>query len=179
MVTELLRFSRSQVYRKVLGDVKKALGNNPAARAIKNIRSTKDGNVLITTNKDSEKFRQIVKLIHNNSSLNTRQLKSNNNVTLYLRGMDEDTSAGEIKTALAKISGGGTFKVTDPRLLARNTLATTVVTDPKTASPMLNSKNGTIRVGYSVEKRIKVSQCRRCWSFGHTRDTCRPQKWRV
>lgn len=168
--------SKDQDFKKVLGEVKKALGTNPAAMAIKNIRSTKDGNVLITTNKDGEKFRQIAETIRkNNSKLNTRLLKGDNNVTLYLRGMEDDTSVDEIKTALTKISDGGDFKVSDTRPLARNTLAVTVVTDPTTAERMLNNKKGRLRVGYSlcyIEKRIEVTQCKRCWGFGHTKANC-------
>lgn len=65
------------------------------------------------------------------------------------------------------------IKIGELRPNANNTQAVTVTLDKEDAEKLV--KDGIIRVGVvncTVEKRIKVTKCRRCWSYEHTATEC-------
>lgn len=57
-----------KTFVEILGTVKSTVRENPASRAIRSFTSTKDGKLLITTDKDDEAFKEIRQLLTQSSS---------------------------------------------------------------------------------------------------------------
>mgnify|MGYP005983831381 CR=1 FL=1 len=80
-------------------------------KAIKTVRSTKDGKMVITTDKDQQKEQNIRKIIVDKTEEgNVRQVTDaqRDKRTLYIRNLDATMSKGEVNQAIrSKLEDGG------------------------------------------------------------------------
>ncbi|KAG5890235.1 hypothetical protein JTB14_031162 [Gonioctena quinquepunctata] len=63
-------------YKDILGKVLNIIGGNEAARHIRSIRSTKDGKLLMTLDKDHSALENLRTALHDEGSLKSRKLGS-------------------------------------------------------------------------------------------------------
>ncbi|KAJ8939472.1 hypothetical protein NQ318_022526 [Aromia moschata] len=142
--------------------VKDAIGDNPAKNAIKELRSTRDGKLLVVIDKDKNATEEIHRIIKGHSdNLKTRTAGPKPAVeTIHIRGIDATTLQEEVTTAIEGEIGsleGKTHKVSKPRPSANNTQAVTISLEKTEADKILNK--GKIRIGIvncTTEKRIDL-----------------------
>lgn len=166
-------------YEALLDEVKGKIATCAASRAIKTVRSTKEGNLLIATERDKDALNELKEtLLGGTTKVKVRAIGQSEKVsTLHIRGLDATSKAADILAALKKIIGeveGKQFKLTDLRPNIRNTQTATLIINEADAEKIL--RNGVIRVGFvncKVEKRIPITRCFRCWAFEHTSENCK------
>ncbi|CAH1384879.1 unnamed protein product [Tenebrio molitor] len=89
-------------YKDVLSSVKTAITGDPARSSIHTMRSTRDGNLLITLDKDDETIEELEKAIKQAAGdLAVRRARSDSGTeVLHVRGLDATTNKGEVIEAL-------------------------------------------------------------------------------
>lgn len=139
-------------YSDILSKVRPVLINNEGREAIKRVKSTKEGKLLITLDKDKGAYENIKQSIDSlPDSLKVRGVEgAEKTSTLFNReiGDREITNIGQLRSN------------------SRNTKAVTITVKQKAAGKML--KTGKIRVGIAsclVYKKISVPSCRKCLSM--------------
>lgn len=163
-------------YKDVLGKVKAIMGTNQSAKAIRSLRSTKDGKLLLTIEKDQEALRNIHGAISDSATgLKSRRLGMDKNTAIHIRGMEAETTVDNIKSSVVDIVGiwEEENKLSELRPLSNDTLAATLTLKSNTAEKIL--QNGFLQVGLvkcRVEKRLNVQKCQKCWSYEHYTDRC-------
>ncbi|XP_030761192.1 uncharacterized protein LOC115886245 [Sitophilus oryzae] len=96
--------------------------------------------------------------------------------TLFIRGIDAVTSKEEVISALKKEIADldmTEYKLGDLRPMSNDTQAITLNIIQRNANLLLNK--GYINIGYvrcSIEKKINVMKCRKCWEYGHDHTQC-------
>lgn len=166
-------------YKEVLSNIKSVISDNPAKKIIKNIRSTKEGKLLITTDKDTSAINELKNIIATKcDNLKTRIMGLETKTkALHIRKMDATTTKEEIENALDKALGNPEqkgYKIGEPRPDINNRLAVTVTMNKSDAGKI--EKMGNLRVGLvkcPVEKRIILKKCFRCWSYEHVARECK------
>ncbi|CAH0562950.1 unnamed protein product [Brassicogethes aeneus] len=92
--------NKGKSYEDTLKKVKAALIEK-SQEGIRNIRSTKDGNILITTDKDQSVIDNIKKTIQERNMLEEGKIiklgKKENKEVIFIRGMDADTTKEEME----------------------------------------------------------------------------------
>lgn len=141
---------------------------------IKNIKQTKNGNVLISvgeTNKINA-IRNKIEAAVQNSNIRISD-RTSNRVSVIMRGLDCVTTVEEVQEKLREILGEeNDFEVTPLRPIQRGNQVATIKLERSGADKLLNSK---IRIGLSVsylEERVDVRKCFRCWDYGHLAKNC-------
>lgn len=163
-------------YRDILAKVRPVLQDSGGEGAIRGMKSTREGKLLITLNKDRGAYERVKEKIESLSgNIKTRLMGNKERLsTVYIRGMDELTTVEEVKEALAREVGAGEkFEVGNIRVNARNTRAVTVNLGTEAADRLI--KAGRIRVGvvrYPIFRRINVPCCRKCSSYEHLAKDC-------
>lgn len=163
-------------YKDVLSRVKTIVRNNTSVKSIRGLRSTKDGKLLLTIEKDQEALKNLHNALNDSTTgLKTRRLGMEKSTALHLRGMEADTTIEDIKQSIIDITGKWEEdnKVSELRPLNNDTLAATLTLKSKDADKIL--EHGSIRVGLvkcRVEKRLNIRRCQKCWSYDHYSDTC-------
>ncbi|XP_068901767.1 uncharacterized protein [Tenebrio molitor] len=95
---------------------------------------------------------------------------------LHIRGMYALTERDEVVKAIESKVGtleNKTFRLSELRPNANDMLAVTLVINEEDAQKII--KDGWIRVGIarcSVEERIRLYQCYRCWKYDHVGAKC-------
>lgn len=169
--------AKRENYRDTLIMVKNSIKEDAATGAVKSIKSTREGKVLITVEKDKDKLEQIENLIKAKSGeLKIRKIGEKANEALHLRGMDADTKIEEIKAAIdgcLEATERGSYTLSAIRPNARDTLAITIATSKAVAEKL--DKLRTVRVGMvdcSINRRINIKRCQKCWEYGHSVSAC-------
>lgn len=163
-------------YKDVLGKVKSLVGANQSAKAIRSLKSTKDGKLLLTIDKDKDALNNLHQALNEGTTgLRTRRLGMDKHIAIHVRGMEADVTVEDIKTAVTEITGTWEpeNKLSELRPLGNDTLAATITVKSNQADKIL--EEGSIRVGLvkcRVEKRLNVRRCQRCWSYDHYSDAC-------
>lgn len=164
-------------YKTLLNKIKTTIQKEDAKKAIKKIRSTKEGKLLITLEKDDVALDQIQKAI-NIEGIKTRKLVDDKETeTLHLRGMDALTEPEDVKMAIESRIGSLTnkeYKISDIRPNFNDTTAVTITIGKEDADRVV--EGGKLRVGLvecSIEKKIKMSRCFKCWAYDHQSANCK------
>jgi hypothetical protein len=119
-------------YKDVLSSVKTAITDDPARSAIHAMRSTRDGSLLITLDKDDETIEGLEKAIKQAAGdLAVRRARSDSGTeVLHVRALDATTEKGEVIEALKVTLGDAkdkTWKVIDLWPNRNDTQAVTIV----------------------------------------------------
>ena len=119
-------------YKKTIEDIKNVIKGNKASEAINTIRQTKEGKILITTDKDEGAIQELHKVIREGTDMGIRLKGMTNNretEIIHIKGMDITTTTKDIITAIEKTTGAleeNSYKIGNCRPNANNTLAVTV-----------------------------------------------------
>ncbi|KAJ8964371.1 hypothetical protein NQ317_003016 [Molorchus minor] len=159
-------------YADLLKDVRgKVRSGTLAARAIKTIRETKDGEMLIVMDsKEEESIKELTKQIREDKVVKT--LGRDGDKTVTIKDLDSVSTKKEIEMAIAHLLGIKEEEVTvgPPKTLLRGQPSD----HPNHAVELVNK--GTVRIGLNqcpIDEFVKVLQCFRCLKYGHRRDECK------
>ncbi|XP_044754986.1 uncharacterized protein LOC123313941 [Coccinella septempunctata] len=132
----------------------------------------------ITLEKDDEKMKTLKEALNSapeKIEATCRWARSQKQSILHIRGMDEITTEEEVNTAInERIGGEGSHlvKISSIRPDRNNTQAVTVTTNEVIAKALLKEP---LKIGLtmcSVERRIELEKCYKCWEVGHTAIKC-------
>ncbi|XP_071052973.1 uncharacterized protein [Onthophagus taurus] len=164
-------------FKESVKQIRQALGGKDIKNAIKSVRSTKDGKVLITTDRNESIIKKAQEAIRTMPGEKAQvRIVGEEKETLHIRGMDASTDNMEIVEAIETTLGEPNIDLytSELRPMKSNTQAVTVTLDKKKADILL--KTGRIKIGLTrcrIEKRIKLERCFRCWDYGHTARDCK------
>lgn len=176
---DLIVEQKGKDYKSLLGIIKTHINNIPVSKAIKNIRSTKEGKLLIILEKNENAIQELEETINNISKeIKTRRPGQNTMMdTLHIRGMYAVTQAKDVVEAIENKIGpnGGKIKtISEIRPNANNTQAITISSSKEDADKL--ALEGQLRIGVvncTVEKRINLQRCFRCWCYDHIAEGCK------
>lgn len=165
-------------YNATLKMVKEAVSGKPECKEIKNIRSTKDGKLLITTSRDTVAMEALQGAISRKSTdVKTWKLGQEKPSTVIIRSMDAETTMEEVTAAVVERIGlpaANSIKIGNLRPNANNTQAVTIGLSKEEADKLINKKR--IRIGIvecAVEERIDLERCRKCGAYDHHIKDCK------
>ncbi|CAG9837743.1 unnamed protein product [Diabrotica balteata] len=167
---------KDSTYSQLLEGVEKAVGDTQAKEAIRSLRSTRDGNLLITIDKDQGAASMIKNAIANKESgLTAKLVGTEKQAIIHLRGMTANTEEEHIKLAIQREIGKWktNFAIKQIRPMRNNTKAATFILTALAARQILDL--GHLKVGLArceVERRYVVRKCQRCWSYQHDVARC-------
>ncbi|CAG9822299.1 unnamed protein product [Phaedon cochleariae] len=164
-------------YMEVLNTFKKIAQDNPANKSIRSLKSTRDGKLLVTVDRNIEAIEELQKAVEKGSNRCTSRKVglSQQTETIHIRGLAADTKREEIiNTVNDKIVWNDeTCKLSELRPYANDTLAATLVLKKEDANKILVNRHLTIGiVRCPVEKRIILNRCFKCWNYDHEAKTC-------
>jgi hypothetical protein len=163
-------------FRDILDKVKTVIKSDPSKEAVQTIRSTRDGKLLITMEKNSEKMGRLEEALKRvDGNLAVKKAGSNDGMeTVHVRSLDATTGKEEVGAILEeKLGAGKNWRVSDLRPYRNNTQAATIVMRKQDADNIL--AEGSLRIGAVrcvVERRTATERCYRCWSFDHKAANC-------
>ncbi|KAJ3661610.1 hypothetical protein Zmor_005998 [Zophobas morio] len=162
-----------------IANVKAAINTNRAGDSIKSLKSTKDGKLLIITEKNDEAISEIRHLINQlpeKVNIKTVGKMSTKGTSYRIRVMDATTEKEEVIESLERTLGkkhGVGFRIGDLRPNTGNTKAATVMINDKEDESKM--EKGIIRIGLvscQVEQTVEVRRCYKCWTYDHTENIC-------
>ncbi|CAG9825659.1 unnamed protein product [Phaedon cochleariae] len=164
-------------YKNTLRTVKDSIQGNEACSAVKSIKSTREGKLLITVDKDQRKLDQLEGLIREvTGSTKIRKMGETFQEILHIRGMDAEVKKHEVAEAIEKHLSEdqmSKYALSELRPNARNTQAITVTTNKVNAEKLLAA--GKIRIGIGkcdITRKVDIKKCRRCWGLDHLATEC-------
>lgn len=164
-------------YLDLLTKVKQAIKNKNDTDAIRTIRSTKEGKLLLTLDKNDEALRNIKDNLRNqNAGLLTTELGPKKNYTsLLIRGITMDSAKEDVENAITQFvdTSQADYRISDLRPMGNQRLTATITLRDTEAEKLVAERN--IQIGLvrcKIIKKIKVPRCSVCWSYNHTRDKC-------
>ncbi|KAJ3661607.1 hypothetical protein Zmor_005996 [Zophobas morio] len=166
-------------YNTLLKEVKATLEEKEDRKAIRTVRSTRDGKMPIITDKDQEKEQNTRKTIMENiEEANVRKITNinRNSKTLFIRNLDATTNKEEVKRAIRRElgdRGGIEMKVGEVRPTRNSTQTITIMIDKDNAETLTRKEFVIIGiVKGKIEERVQMQRCYRCWAYGHTVSGC-------
>nr|XP_022921024.1 uncharacterized protein LOC111429365 [Onthophagus taurus] len=167
-----------KTYEETIRGIKQRLQGKKEANKIEGIRSTRDGKVLITTQKDKEAVMEIQKVLRDEDGqkVTDRGIKERKQTkTIYIRGLMITTEKDEIIQAINRDTGceKNNIKMSTLRPYAESMMAVTVEMEEDKAKKLTSNKR--IRIGLamcSVEERAQIKKCLKCWSPQHLIRDC-------
>lgn len=176
--TYALIVDKKEEYNTTLNIIKKEIKNTEEAEAIKAIKAGKDGNIIITLERDEDAANDIKKRIQRVLGNGAVRLKGAEveKDTLHIRGMDATTTKEEVISALKEKLGEDEEKemtIGDLRPYGRSMQAVTIKIKKEDAEVLM--KTADLKVGMvrcRIERHINISRCKRCWAYDHMENTC-------
>ncbi|CAH1107098.1 unnamed protein product [Psylliodes chrysocephalus] len=165
-----------KTYKEVLSKVKAIVKTNSSVDAVRSIKSTKDGKLLLTIEKNQDALTNIHKALKDDKSgLKTKRLGIDRYETLHIRGLEADSTAEDIIQSIRETVGNWEEdnKLSELRPLNNDTLAATITLKSDYAETL--TEQGFLRVGLvkcRLEKRLNIKRCIKCWSYEHTAEKC-------
>ncbi|XP_048522716.1 uncharacterized protein LOC125504559, partial [Dendroctonus ponderosae] len=162
--------NKEKSYEENLKSVKKTLMENNLAEGIKELRSTRDGRLLITTDKQQEIVEEIRSALHGNKDVaeHVRIVgRHSDKVPIHIRGLESLATKEDLVAALnGKFSSikESDYSLSDLRPNANCTQAVTLLIRREMANELLEGKH--IKIGLvrcSMEARINLQRCSKCW----------------
>ncbi|CAG9839231.1 unnamed protein product [Diabrotica balteata] len=166
---------KDTTYSQLLTGVEEAVSNCEAKEAVLSLRSTRDGNLLITIDKDQDAASMIKKAIIKDSGVSAKLIGQERQAVIHVRGMTSNTNKEHLKVALTRELGKWepSYSIKQLRPMRNNTLAATVVLSAEAARRIID--RGNLKVGLvrcEVERRYSIRRCQRCWSYTHDVSKC-------
>ncbi|CAH0563102.1 unnamed protein product [Brassicogethes aeneus] len=87
-------------YEDTLNEVKEAVGSNPASNLIRNIRSTREGKMVITLDKDKGAMEELQKALKHRTEMRVRAPGQKRKGMVFIRGIDGTTDKAEVEKAI-------------------------------------------------------------------------------
>ncbi|CAH0558572.1 unnamed protein product [Brassicogethes aeneus] len=176
--------SAGRSYADTLNEVKAAVGDNPARNRIRNIRSTREGKMVITLDRDKEAMGEIQKAINDTIKVRVSTPGQRQNETVYIRGIDGTTDKTEVERALkARLASIGEtqWNLSELRPSFGNNQTATLSAGKEAIKLLVDT--GHIRIGMvrcEIVKRVAVTRCYRCWAYDHRAADCKgPDRWNL
>lgn len=162
-------------YKGTLKRVKESIQEKNSGNGIIGIRSSKDGKkIIISTEKDLQTVNQIEGAL-SNMDVKAKTGKSEKTTAIHIRGIDAITTREEVIEGIIEAAGSvnkNAIRVGELRPNINNTQAITANLPYTEAEKII--KQDSLKIGLvkcSVEKRIQIRRCAKCWSYDHrTRD---------
>ncbi|XP_066253026.1 uncharacterized protein [Euwallacea similis] len=158
--------------------INSSLGENEKKESIKTIKTDKEGNLIITLEKDESALEALGRDIGKSLGKdNVRLLKERQEkVSVFIRGMDASASKKEVLEALKNKLPDlkeADVAIREMRPYAKSSQAVTVRLYEKLAEKLLESG---LRVGLvrcRLERHLKIEKCRNCWAYDHASAQCK------
>lgn len=142
------------------------------------MRSTKQGKLLITMEKNEEVRRNVQELLRNDKVMDKKitSLEDRDMETIFIRGLDAVADKDDVTKAIEyyiKDIRHKYFKMSELRPMSNNRQTDTVTLTKKDAALLLENRYLTVGfVRCYMEPRVVVRRCRRCWGYGHNDGNC-------
>lgn len=168
-------------YNDTLKKVKESIKADGVGDDVIGIRSTRDGKrIVVSTAKNLVKLNKVHEAIKKDPT-NLKTTKKVDGdirlVPLHVRGMDGVVTKEELREGVEAQIGlleDKRYKIGELRPNANRTQAVTISLEEPDARKLLEA--GKIKIGYSwctVEKRIDVQRCNKCWNYNHISRECK------
>lgn len=174
----LLIKPKDQSYAELLKSVKAAVNPKDIGVEIKDIKKTKNGELLLTVRNGASKAAELNKAIKEKIPEANTSLFLNKKV-IHIKDLDEVTTKEQIKESLSNYIA---VKMEDIEVRALRPAYggkqnVTVVMSENDAANLMNKKNkwGKILISWSwcrVMERKNELKCFRCWEYGHIKAKC-------
>ncbi|XP_066157739.1 uncharacterized protein PF3D7_1120000-like [Euwallacea fornicatus] len=170
-------------FKETLKTIKEQLVHLPEKEAIKGIRKTRDGKLLITMERDGKALDAIKKEVQKGTKLNIRESgERTKRSSIHIRGMEATTTKEEVHMAIMERLNmeddkTSEIKVGELRPNAYGTQAVTVNMKEEDVKKLM--KNKEIRIGLvkcAAEEHVKVNRCFVCGSYEHIQEECKEDK---
>ena len=173
----IIRREEGRTYADLLKKVKDTINNDNkgANQQIRNLRGTREGDLVITTTAGGDEMVNLKRLLSGTGELKVRTSRraKKKDSTVYLKGMDAVATKKEVAEAVMRETGEMPVRVGELRPYYGSCQAVTLTVTPEMAQSLV--KKGTIRVGLNLcgaSERVVITQCYRCWDYGHIAAAC-------
>lgn len=144
-------------FKEVLEKVKAAIGKDDASKVIRTVRSTKDGKVLVTTDREQANFQRLNTLL-GQAGLKTKR-SGELGTAINISGMTALTTKEEVTEAIQEKIGdlNEEYTISEMRPLKDETQAVTITVPETVAEDILKIEY--LRIGLArcrIEKRLRV-----------------------
>lgn len=190
MVREVKKVNKEQksyaiVVSKTEGDtkdtiskIKKGIEGMASNRAIQQIKTGKEGKIIISLDKDEQAMNTLSKVIEKTIGQGSVKLqgKKENQEIFYIRGLDQSATVEEVMEALEERvghMGKGEISLSPLRPYGRGNQTVTVYISEKHVGNLTTANE--IRIGLvrcRLEKHIELARCYKCWAFDHNTAQC-------
>ncbi|CAH1107167.1 unnamed protein product [Psylliodes chrysocephalus] len=169
--------SGEQTYAELLKTVKQKINPDDLGVQVKEIKKTRNGDLLLTVENGFDKTEILEKKIKEELPQTKTSLLLNKKI-LHIRDLDETITIEEIREAIASQINvnPGSFEVRALRPSHSGLQNATVVITEEGANKLNRERK--LKVGWTqcrIEERKKELKCYRCWEYGHTREKCTGQ----
>lgn len=171
--------NKEEEYNRTLKTIKEQLIHLPEKEAIKGIRKTRDGRILITLERDNNALDAIKRGVQKGTKENiTESGEHTKRSSVHIRGMEATTTKEEVHMAIMERLNMGDdntneIKVGDLRPNAYGTQAVTVNMKEEDAKKLLQDRG--IRIGLvkcTAEEHVIIKRCFVCGSYDHIQEKC-------
>ncbi|XP_066157747.1 axoneme-associated protein mst101(2)-like [Euwallacea fornicatus] len=179
----LIVSNKENEYEGTLKKIKGNLMNLPEKKVIKEIRKTREGNLIITMEKDSKALETIRKEVQKETGLKVRESGEYvKRCAVHIKGLEVDVTKEEIQEAIIKTLGmegehAEEIKIGEIRPNAYGTKAVTVNMKETDANKLVIYRD--IRIGLVkcvAEKHMTVKRCYGCGAYDHTKSQCKMEE---
>ncbi|KAJ8931220.1 hypothetical protein NQ314_015891 [Rhamnusium bicolor] len=165
-------------YKTILNGVKTQIGSDLSSKIIKEIRSTKDGKLLMITDTSDEAAKELKSLMEKatDTMKDRRFAMASKMEIIHIKGLNATTQKENVENAIAtKLDNkDAQFKVSDLRPNISYTMAATLAIGCAEAERVL--RDDFIRVNLvrcPAQKRINVPRCSKFWSYDYKVVDCK------
>lgn len=162
-------------YASLLKELKKQVDPKKLNLDVRNVRKTKEGDMLLTIKGDKEKAEQLRSAIGDTIQNVETRYAGRRGILFHLYDIDEITTKDEIKEAIQAQTGcsqGIEIKSLRPNSVGGQ--VATVSLDPEIAEKIRIT--GRIRIGWchcKARERVTIPKCFNCLQHGHQSKTCK------
>jgi hypothetical protein len=163
-------------YSQLLKKIKDRVIHEGNQKAVRTMRKTREGSLLIEIEKGDGNVASIEKIGEIEAAgAKTRKLDPSGTTTLDIRGMDELTTADELEKALKNLTElkGTHLTVGKLRPAYGGTQVATFRVSKEMARKMLQMKN--VKIGLnscSIRESVDIRMCYKCWGYEHHANKC-------
>ncbi|XP_074036343.1 uncharacterized protein [Leptinotarsa decemlineata] len=170
----LLIQMKETLYADLLKTIKAAVNPDEIGADIKEIRKTRNNEVILTVQNGRNKAEDLKKALMEKIPDATTLLLSNKK-TVHIKGMDATITENDVSETISKIISkeADTFEVRALRPAYGNRQNATLVMSANDADKLIELKS--VKIGWTMcrlAERQKQIRCSRCWEHGHFKDQC-------